>query len=100
MVTTIRLVAAIPAGCQQTCENEKDNTFKGQCPKAASCSWMCSVERFKRTKGTCEGDRVYHCARNYTDKNLLDPKLPRGFKYIEACARNVVCSAGNVKYLF
>ena len=44
--------------------------------------------------GECEGDRVYHCARNYTDKNLPDPTLPRGYAYIEACARDITCRTG------
>ena len=38
--------------------------------------------------------RVYHCARNMTDKTVLDPTLPRGQAYIEACASAIACPSG------
>jgi len=80
--------------CRQTCLKEMNNTFNGNCPTPESCNWQCAAERFERIYGKCEGDRVYHCARNYTDKNLLDPSLPRGYAYIEACAKNILCATG------
>ena len=80
--------------CQRTCLEEIHNTFNGSCPKPWSCSWQCAAERFKIKHGDCLGDRVYHCARNYTDKNLLEPSLPRGHAYIEACARDILCRTG------
>jgi len=80
--------------CRQTCLEEINNTFKGICPTPESCSWQCAVERFEKNYGKCESDRVYHCARNYTDKNLLDLSLPRGYAYIEACAKDILCGAG------
>jgi len=102
MVTATCLVAEIhePTDCQQTCSEEKFTTFSGTCPTPETCSWHCAVNRFKERNGMCEGSRVYHCARNYTDKNLLEPALPRGLKYIEACAPNVVCRAGDVFLCF
>ena len=101
MVTATCLVAEShgPTGCKPTCLVEKYTVFSGTCPTPETCSWQCAADRFKERNGMCEGSRVYHCARNYTDKNLLDPTLPRGLKYIEACAPIVVCRAGNV-YMF
>ena len=79
--------------CKGQCHNENAQ-FNGTCPKPVSCSWQCSAMRFRQQQGECEGDRVYHCARNYTDENLIDRTQPRGFAYIEACAREVTCRKG------
>ena len=80
--------------CRRTCIEEINNTFNGSCPTPLSCSWECATERFKLKHGDCVGDRVYHCARNSTDKNLLDLSLPRGYAYIEACAPAITCRTG------
>jgi len=80
--------------CRRTCLEEINNTFNGSCPTPLSCSWQCAAERFKIKHGDCVGDRVYHCARNSTDKNLLDLSLPRGYAYIEACAHAITCRIG------
>ena len=85
--------APLPTKCTETCRVENVQ-FNGTCPVPGSCSWQCAAERFKRVYGECEGDRVYHCARNYTDKNLLDLSLPRGHAYIEACARDIRSTTG------
>ena len=76
--------------CKGQCHNE-NAPFNGTCPKPGLCSRQCAALRFKQKYGECEGDRVYHCARNFTDINLIDWTQPRGFAYIEACAREVLC---------
>jgi len=74
------------------CEEEVNQRFNGLfCPKPWSCSWHCADKRFRKQEGECEGNRVYHCARNL-DQNL--PTIPRGQPYIEACAPAILCPPG------
>ena len=88
------LTEAPPAmNCTDECRHVNVQ-FNGTCPKPGSCSWRCAAVRFQLQHEKCEGGRVYHCARNYTDKNLIDPTLSQGFKYIEACAHAIPCPKG------
>ena len=83
-----------PEECRRQCIGEKHKVFDGHCPIPGTCSWHCAATRFELENGDCVGNRIYHCARNYTYLTVRHISLHGPFEFMEACAQEKVCPAG------